>query len=97
MAKFLSSKEVNIPAQGSTDILELVKHFQVIDDFEELQNDMNAWFILINSDFLKNRPHIRSISFSSYIKPANPNKDAIVFLSQVHYFLTGDADDSPSI
>ena len=96
MAKFLPYGGVEFPAQGSTEIQELVKHFSSSVDFEDLQDQINVWLILINSDVIANRPAIREISFNVIDKNSNPNK-GFNFFAQVHYILLGDADDSPSL
>ncbi len=95
MAKFLPYGGVTFPAQGSSEILELVKHFTSDVDFEELQDQINVWLVLINSDVIVNRPAIRNISFQ--VVDNTPPNAALLYYAQVHYILLGDADDSPSL
>jgi hypothetical protein len=95
MAKFLPYGGVTFPAQGSNEILELVKHFESTVDFDQLQNKINLWLVLINSDVVVNRPAIRNISFTVF-ETSNPGAEMRYF-AQVHYILLGDADDSPSL
>lgn len=94
MAKFLPYGGVTFPSQGSTDILELVKNFTSTVDFEELQDQINLWLILINSNVILNRPAIRAITFQVH-NELSPSQ--IVYYAQVHYILLGDADDSPNL
>ncbi|GAG38164.1 unnamed protein product [marine sediment metagenome] len=96
MAKFLPFGGVTFPSQGSTDLLELVKHFSSSVDFDDLQDQINTWLLLINSDLIENRPAIRNISFNVIDKTSNPNK-GFNYFAQVHYILLGDADDSPNL
>jgi hypothetical protein len=95
MAKFLPYGGVIFPSQGSNEILELVKHFESNVDFDELQEQINLWLVLINSEVILNRPAVRSITFSVFEK-SSPMAEMRYF-AQVHYILVGDADDSPSL
>ena len=95
MAKFLSTNDIKQPASGSSDILEAVKHFVSEVDFIDLQTKVNAWLLILNSDLIENRPSIRNISFSVYRKPNPQGGDQ--YLCQVHYVLTGDANDAPNL
>jgi hypothetical protein len=97
MAQYLAYGGVTYPPQGSTIIQELVKHFENNVSFEDLQDEINLWLILIGGPLILNRPSIRSVAFSHYIKPTNPNKDSIIYLAQIHYMLIGDADDAPNL
>ena len=94
MAKYLPYGGVTFPPQGSGEIQERVKHFESDVSFENLQIQMNIWLLFISSQAVLNRPAVRNISFSHYIKPSNPNKNTIIYLAQVHYILIGDADES---
>jgi hypothetical protein len=93
MAKFLPYGGVTFPSQGSNEILELVKHFTSDVDFDDLQDLINTWLILINSPVIVNRPAIREIKFQ-VVDKANPG-GGLIFYAQVHYILVGDADDDP--
>jgi hypothetical protein len=95
MAKFLPYGGVTFPSQGSTEILELVKHFTSNVDFDELQDQINVWLVLLNSEVIVNRPAIRAITFTVF-ETSNPGAEMRYF-AQVHYILLGDADDSPSL
>ncbi len=95
MAKFLPYGGVVFPSQGSSEILELVKHFTSTVDFDELQDQINVWLVFINTDVILNRPAIRNISFQVVDK--TPPNAALLYYAQVHYILLGDADDSPSL
>lgn len=97
MAKFSAFGEVRFPTQGSSDVLELVKHFTSTVDFDELQDQINVWLLLINSDVIVNRPSIRTITFNVFEKLENPDKGQFNYFAQVHYILLGDADDSPNL
>ena len=94
MAKFLPFGQVTFASQGSTDLLELVKHFTSDVDFEELQEQINLWLVLINSNVILNRPAIRAITFQVHNNLAPPET---LYYAQVHYILLGDADDSPNL
>jgi hypothetical protein len=95
MAKFLSTNDIKQPVRGSSDILEAVKHFVSEVDFIDLQTQVNDWLLLLNSNVIENRPSIRNISFAVY---SNPNdEDSDQYLCQIHYVLTGDADDSSNL
>ena len=97
MAKFLPYGLVTFSSQGSNEILELVKHFTSTVDFGDLQDQINLFFVLLNSNVIENRPAIRAINFNVFEKLENPNKGDFHYFAQVHYILIGDADDSPNL
>ena len=95
MAKFLPYGGVTYASQGSTDLLERVKHFTSDVDFDDLQDQINIWLVLLNSNVIVNRPAIREIKFQ-VLDETNP-PGGIFYYCQVHYILVGDADDSPNL
>lgn len=95
MAKILAYGEVRFPTQGSSDILELVKHFESNVSFGNLQDQINAWLLFLTSDVIINRPSIRDISFTVFEK-SKPMGE-MRYYAQVHYILIGDADDFPNL
>lgn len=95
MARYLPYGGVTFSSQGSSLITELVKHFESSVSFDDLQNQINVWLILIGSEVILNRPAIRNISFSVFEK-SNPMAEMRYF-AQVHYILIGDADDAPNL
>lgn len=96
MAKYLPYGGVTFGSQGSNLIQERVKHFSSFIDFDELQEQINAWLFFISSQVIGNRPAIRTINFLIMNKPEQPNK-GFQYFAQVHYMLIGDADDDINI
>jgi hypothetical protein len=95
MAKFLAYGGVRFPSQGSSELQELVKHFETNISFDDLQDQINLWLLFLSSNTIINRPSIRDISFSIFEK-SNPQSEMRYF-AQVHYLLLGDADDAPNL
>ena len=95
MAAFLTHGGVAFPATGSNKVQVLVKHFESDISFDALQDLMNAWLILIGTNVIQNRPVIKNITFSVIQTP--PPQPELLYLSQIHYLLIGDADDEPNL
>jgi hypothetical protein len=91
MSRFLGYGEIRFPTQGSSSIHELVKHFESNESFDNLQQKINTWLILIGLDVNPNRPSIRTITFDVFEKLENPDKGQFQYFAQVHYMLMGDA------
>jgi hypothetical protein len=90
MATYLAYGELKHNSQGPNTIQELVKHFESAIDWEDLQDQINVWLLLIGTDAILLRPSVRTISFQILEKPLNPDKGILLYFAQVHYLLTGD-------
>jgi len=95
MAKFLATREINFPTQGSSQINEFVKHFESDVSFDDLQAQINVWMLLVSSDAIDERVAIRGMSFNVLEKQRNPDRGEFRYYCQVHYVLIGDAGSGP--
>lgn len=93
MAKLLPYGMIRFPSQGSNELSELVKHFESDVDFEDLQDQINVYLLLLKSPTFTNRVAIRDIRFQVH-SSAPPQ---LVYYAQLHFILVGDGDDSASI
>lgn len=97
MAKLIANGVMNIPTQGSTEISEYVKHFESDVSFEDLQDQINVYMLLLKSPTFTNRASIRGITFQIVEKQQNPNKGTFLYYAQLHFVLVGDGDDSAEL
>ena len=95
MAKLLPFGNLKYPSQGSSELTELVRHFESDISFDDLQQQINAFLLVLKSPVFTNRPAIRDIRF--LVVETNPPMPIIMYYAQLHYVLVGDGDDSAEI
>ena len=95
MARYLPYGDLSLPSQGSSQLQELVKHFESDVSFDNLQTQINVWLLLLGTPFFINRPAIREITFE--VHETGQPMPVIMYYAQVHYVLVGDGDDAPNI
>lgn len=93
MSKLISYGNMNIPKTGSNELTELVKHFESDVSFEDLQDQINIYLLLLKSPTFVNRASIRDIRFQVH-SSAPPQ---LVYYAQIHFVLVGDGDDSANL
>ncbi len=90
MARLLPYGVLSKPSQGSAELTELVKHFESDVSFEDLQDQINAFLLVLKSPTFVNRPAIREIKFQVF----STSPPTTVYFAQLHFVLVGDGDDS---
>lgn len=95
MAQYLPTGNLKFPSQGSSEISQYVKHFESDVSFDDLQQQINVYLLLLKSPSFTNRPAIRDIRFQVLV--TNPPQPITMYYAQLHFVLVGDGDDSASI